>query len=167
MIDTTSAETPQQVIDRVNALAETAEQDVEAIGSALVDFWRKTEFIHTDDSPDWALFARIYLEAERLIREKINPITLPGYVEFVRKNEAAFKAQMRYVENEKARTFVQHEWATHRGAYNGNKSEFARIYVRRVANEFAVKISEKQMREIWLKDTRLASKPDGLPAGGQ
>lgn len=66
-----------------------------------------------------------------------------------------------------AKAFVLHEWTQHRAAYNGNKSAFARDYVRRLRNEQGVVVTEKQLREVWLKDTQSASKPDGLPVGGQ
>lgn len=65
-----------------------------------------------------------------------------------------------------AKLWVQAEWTSHRAAYLNNKSEFSRHYVRRVHNEFGVSITEKQMKDVWLKDTPPASKPDGLPVGG-
>lgn len=65
-----------------------------------------------------------------------------------------------------ARQWIVAEWKTHRDAYGGNKSAFARDYVRRVKNELDVTITEKTMREVWLKDTPHASKPDGMPADG-
>lgn len=66
-----------------------------------------------------------------------------------------------------AKAFVIAEWSKHKSAYSENKSAFARDYVRRVHNEYQVSITEKQMREVWLKDTLPASKPDGLPASGE
>lgn len=66
-----------------------------------------------------------------------------------------------------ARGFVQAEWQLHSHAYVGNKSAFARDYVRRVKNEFAVTVTEKQMREVWLKDPPSACRPDGLLADGE
>ncbi len=52
--------------------------------------------------------------------------------------------------------FVKNEWAKYRNDYDGNKSEFARIYSRRVLNEHGLKVTEKQIREVWLKDTPVA-----------
>ena len=49
-----------------------------------------------------------------------------------------------------ARNFVAEEWTRHREQYAGNKSEFARIYVRRVLNEFGTRVTEKTIREAWL-----------------
>ena len=65
-----------------------------------------------------------------------------------------------------AKEFVRSEWKMYKNEYKNNKSEFARIYVKRVFNEYCVTITEKQMREVWLKNTPPASKPDGMPAGG-
>ncbi|MGB7480970.1 MAG: hypothetical protein WA924_11620 [Burkholderiaceae bacterium] len=73
-----------------------------------------------------------------------------------RKN--AFKG---HAKNTKARDFVRHEWTEHKAAYQGNKSAFSRDYVRRVKHEFDVDITEKQMREVWLANTPLASKQAG------
>lgn len=75
-------------------------------------------------------------------------------------------ASKRHAPTRAARKFVIDEWKLHRSAYDGNKSAFTRDYVKRVRNEFDVVVTEKQMREVWLKDTPSASKPDGLPAGG-
>lgn len=58
-----------------------------------------------------------------------------------------------------AKAFVQREWEMNRAAYDNNKSAFARDYVKRVFNELDVNVTEKQMREIWLKDI--------VPSGNQ
>ncbi|MFM9901325.1 MAG: hypothetical protein ACKVOT_09940 [Polaromonas sp.] len=75
-------------------------------------------------------------------------------------------AHRRHRKTNDAREWVLSEWAAHASAYDGNKSAFSRDYVRRALNEFHIKITEKQMREVWLKGTPFASKPDGLPANG-
>ena len=62
--------------------------------------------------------------------------------------------------------FVKAEWVKHRTAYRDNKSEFARIYSRRVLNEHGVKVTDKQIREVWLKNHPVASNPDGMQATG-
>lgn len=51
----------------------------------------------------------------------------------------------------KAKAFVQEEWTRYKGEYLGNKSAFTRDYVKRVLNELGVKVTEKQMREVWLR----------------
>ena len=83
------------------------------------------------------------------------------------KDRARRAAMRKHGPTNQAKAFVTAEWARHRSAYNGNKSAFARDYVRRIHNEYHVSITEKQMREVWLKDTPPASKPDGLPADGE
>lgn len=52
--------------------------------------------------------------------------------------------------NSLAREFVLNEWAMHRHEYEGNKSEFARVYARRVKHEMMVDVTEKTIREVWL-----------------
>ena len=76
---------------------------------------------------------------------------------YFNKLRAKQNAILSHLESNKAKEFVKSEWGMHRDAYHGNKSEFSRIYVRRVFNERAVKVTEKQMREVWLKDTPPAS----------
>jgi hypothetical protein len=66
----------------------------------------------------------------------------------------------KYKEHTKAKEFVQKEWEAHRDEYEGNKSAFARDYVRRVLNELNVKVTEKTLREVWLS-TPTTSKPAG------
>lgn len=67
--------------------------------------------------------------------------------------QARAGATKRHATNASARKFVETEWALHQTAYKNNKSAFARDYVRRLKNEFEVAITEKQMREVWLRDT--------------
>lgn len=72
----------------------------------------------------------------------------------------------RHASTNRVREWVTMEWRAHRSEYGNNKSEFSRHYVRRVQHEFGVTITEKQMREVWLRDTPPASKPACLPADG-
>lgn len=111
MTSNKTTESPQQVIDRVNRLAETVEEDVQAIETALSEFWATTDFIRTDLDPDWDLFAHHYLDLEKVLREKVNGLSLPSFVDYVRKNEAAHKANLRHLASFKAREFVRREWA--------------------------------------------------------
>jgi hypothetical protein len=60
-----------------------------------------------------------------------------------------------------ARNFVAEEWTRHREQYAGNKSEFARIYVRRVLNEFGTRVTEKTIREAWLSHNPGTGKQTG------
>lgn len=70
-------------------------------------------------------------------------------------------AKARHQKTEIAKKFIAEEWSLHRKAYQDNKSAFSRDYVRRVRNEHSVTITEKQMREVWLKDTPPASNQAG------
>jgi nicotinic acid phosphoribosyltransferase len=58
---------------------------------------------------------------------------------------------MRYAKNKEPKLFVQSEWLKHKEAYENNKTDFVEKYRKRVWNEYEVKITEKQMREVWLK----------------
>ena len=85
-------------------------------------------------------------------------------------DEASDSASARAIKGHSKRypaiDFVKAEWAKHRLAYQGNKSEFARVYSRRVLNEHGVKVTDKQIREVWLKNPPVASNPDGMQATG-
>ena len=76
------------------------------------------------------------------------------------------KALIGHAPNRRARAFVVAEWSLHREAYENNKSAFSRDYVKRLLNEMGVRVTEKQMREVWLKDTPSTSKQAGLLADG-
>ena len=75
---------------------------------------------------------------------------------------AAENARKAHAPARLAKAFVQREWDLHRVAYDNNKSAFSRDYVKRVFNELDVNVTEKQMREIWLKDIARVSKQTGL-----
>ena len=76
-----------------------------------------------------------------------------------RVSERASKAALkRHSMSDPARNFVLKEWRTNRASYQDNKSAFTRDYVRRVLNEFDVTVTEKTMREVWLRDNLNASK---------
>ena len=70
-------------------------------------------------------------------------------------------ATKRHAPGKIARDFVVEEWAKHSGEYAGNKSAFARDYVRRVLHEFTVRVTEKQLREVWLSTTPSAANRPG------
>lgn len=92
----------------------------------------------------------------------ISSIFGPGSSHMLAKTNGAAKHR----KTNKAKAFVREEWIKHRHAYDNNKSAFARDYVKRVLHEFEASVTEKQMREVWLRDTPFASKPDGVPADG-
>ena len=85
-------------------------------------------------------------------------------------DEASDSASARTIKGHSKRypaiDFVKAEWAKHRLAYQGNKSDFSRAYSRRVWSEYGVKVTDKQIREVWLKNTPVASNPDGMQATG-
>lgn len=94
------------------------------------------------------------------------------FIEFERNIEVLEKRQERsrlarlgaeaaHGESNNARAWVQSEWLKHRDVYSGNKSAFARDYVGRLRHERSVVVTEKQMREVWLRDTPPAGKRAG------
>jgi len=111
------------------------------------------------------------LDIERL-RNYVSPSPSLQYALEAGK-KAAFKeratelASRRHQPTNKARVWVVSEWGTHKADYMGNKSAFARDYVGRLRHELGVSVTEKQLREVWLKDTPSAGKPDGIPADGE
>ncbi len=74
---------------------------------------------------------------------------------------ATMAAQKRHGKNDSARRFVVTEWQRVSAEYDGNKTAFTRDYVRRVLNEYDLTVTEKTMREVWLKDTPTAGKQAG------
>lgn len=86
----------------------------------------------------------------------------PGLVEAelskLMSERASNAARKRHSKNDAARNFVAAEWHRNSAEYDGNKTAFARDYVRRVENEFEITVTEKTMREVWLRDTLTARK---------
>lgn len=75
------------------------------------------------------------------------------------KNNASHAAKVKYAVNNAARYFVQKKWEEERTQYKNNKSDFARTYVKIVAQEFLdsnqdpLRITERTLKEDWLSDT--------------
>jgi hypothetical protein len=70
---------------------------------------------------------------------------------------AAVAANARHAPTNEARVWVQQQWKDHGHAapYGGNKSEFARQYVKNVKAEFDIKVEEKTIAEVWLSPAAL------------
>ena len=152
-----------QVIENVNDMMATARQDAEAM-LAILPALEKLDSLEEKDERYG--FAFLFMRAMEEIQKKANPFSLIELVSIVISDTNSAKALIRHAPHRQAKKFVVAEWELHRIAYENNKSSFSRDYVRRVLNEMGVHITEKQMREVWLKDTPPTSKPDGLPAGG-
>ena len=67
----------------------------------------------------------------------------------------------KYEKHVAPREFTQSQWQLHRDEYAGNKSEFARIYSRRLKQEFGLNVTDRTIREVWLSDSQSASNLDG------
>jgi hypothetical protein len=117
--------------------------------------------VDLDDTEEVSACSIEISEFKRLL----NWETREGYaIDIAVRNKISQRAQSggraKYKDHAKAKEFVQQEWMEHRLAYEGNKSAFARDYVRRVANEYSVKVTEKTLREVWLH-TPVASNDAG------
>ena len=86
------------------------------------------------------------------------PGMLIAALEAQNSDRASKAAKKRHAKNDAARNFVISEWQKNFAGYDGNKTAFTRHYVRRVLNEFNIRVTEKTMREVWLKNTLSASK---------
>lgn len=79
-------------------------------------------------------------------------------------SRARKSAAAKYKVNAEVRAYVLSEWSRHWQAYEGNKSEFARHYSVLVRQRFIDRsgapfvVTEKTIREVWLKDTPIAGK---------
>lgn len=149
----------QQELRKLNA---TSKEDAEEIYNLLAS--PKSCLVSPNKNPYIAMMDMRLLDLQ--VRTKLNLHSLLELVLLVRTKTASDMAGARHKANREAKDFVRSEWSKHREAYGGNKSAFARDYVKRVLNEFSVKVTEKQMREVWLADTPLAGKPDGMLADG-
>jgi hypothetical protein len=58
---------------------------------------------------------------------------------------------------EEARQFVQSEWEKSANEYSNNRSEFARVYSRLVKQHFGLDVTDRTIRESWLKSYRSTS----------
>jgi hypothetical protein len=60
-------------------------------------------------------------------------------------------AALRHAAMREAREWVTAEWKAHRTGYDGNKSEFSRHYSSRLRNERELIVTDRNIRERWLK----------------
>jgi len=122
---------------------------VAAFGLVLLDRIAATEWGRKDGTQCFHLHEHMYECFERVLHGKR------------RSDEARRAVSVKHEKSRAAKAFVALEWVRCCAAYDGNKSAFARDYVRRVKNEFGFTITEKQMREIWLTNTPATRKPAG------
>jgi hypothetical protein len=72
-----------------------------------------------------------------------------------------------------AKQYLLKEWEAKKVDYGNNKSQFARDYVRLISHRFTdgdgdpLKVTEKTIREVWLKSPRAASTEAGLQVVGE
>jgi len=129
-------------LDELDQMSETACEDGEAIFDAIFGS------DPAEGEEDQFLMARL-----KLIREKSNFFSLLHFAQIVMSNEASQRTFRGHEKRRTAKDFVQREWRAHRADYSENKSEFARHYARRVQNEMGVRVTDKTIREVWLRET--------------
>jgi hypothetical protein len=152
---------------RIDAMIATADEDATKILASLNRFLAKADHIDQGEEHAAVLMAANFMLSDEVLHRHMNVFSIFSLLEILGRHDATAKALIRHAPNRKAREFVVAEWLKHREAYGGNKSEFARHYAARVWNELQVRVTEKQIREVWLASTPPASKPDGLPADGE
>ncbi len=86
-----------------------------------------------------------------LARDSLAASSAARALEPLRSAWAAMTAAKRHSETLSAKPWVLSEWRLHREGYQGNASEFARVYSRRLLIERGVRVSDRTIRERWLK----------------
>ena len=138
-----------RAISEACQMADDASEDARSLLAALPDMSKLDEL---EGESERHAFAYLHMRAMEVFREKANPMSLIEVIEIVISDTNSAKALLKHAPHRKAREFVRAEWGLHRSNYDNNKSAFARDYVRRVWNEMNVSVTEKQLREVWLRD---------------
>lgn len=154
-----------KIIERVAQMEETAVEDAEALLAALPDMRKLEEYDGTEHERH--VFAYLFDRAMKIFSERANPFSLIEVIDIVERNTRSARALRQHTPKRQAREWVESEWRSHRDEYGGNKSAFARDYSARLRNERGLKVSDKQIREVWLRDPPSASRPAGVPASGE
>jgi hypothetical protein len=64
---------------------------------------------------------------------------------------ATRNAEKRHAKTNEVKVWIQNKWNQHRDDYDNNKSKFARVYVKLALQQFGVTVTDKIIRERWLK----------------
>lgn len=117
------------------------------------------------------LFLQEWTVDQTEIEKYLDGYSIYHFIELVVANAASAKARLnalkKHAVTNSAKVFVRAEWVKLHDDYDGNKSAFARDYSARLSHEFKdskgapLKVTEKQIREVWLSDTPPASKQAG------
>jgi hypothetical protein len=97
--------------------------------------------------------------ADYLEKHPPSALVIAALVEKARELERSTRAANAAAKkNAPARAWVQGEWKKHRHDYGNNKSEFARVYAKRISNEFKgpngdpVKVRPDRIAQFWLAE---------------
>lgn len=144
----------ERTISEACQMSDGALEDARSLLAALPEMCKLDE-IEGEECERYA-FAFLHMRAMEVFREKANPMSLIAVIEIVTSDTNSAKALLKHAPHRRAREFVRTEWGLHHLNYDDNKSAFARDYVRRVWNEMRVSVTEKQLREVWLRDAHSA-----------
>ena len=142
-----------EIISDVALMQENARDDAQALLQALPDMAKLDGLEGTD--AERCAFAYLFFRALETFREKANPFSMIEVMEIIHRDTNSARALLKHAPHRAARVWVEEEWTAHREAYDGNKSAFARDYSARLRNERGVKVTDKQIRDVWLQTTGL------------
>ncbi|MBA2546830.1 MAG: hypothetical protein H0V16_00040 [Burkholderiaceae bacterium] len=121
--------------------ADPEHQGWERLASIMNEAARDPAIRNTDNAYWVAHFVRELVRA-------VDTASAQDFVMLFESKIATFRAEQK---GSDPRAWVQGEWKQHRDAYDGNKSAFARDYVRRLHNERKKKVGLRRITDHWLK----------------
>lgn len=131
---------PQDLGSKFDRLGQTMKEDGDALYESLMECGPVDEDV-----------LETLNRQNDVIKEKANILSLLYLIERVKNEEGKARTLKGHAKRTPARDFVVAEWIAHREDYGHNKTDFAKHYEKRVLNEFDVKVSDKTIREVWIK----------------
>lgn len=163
----------RQLLDHIDARIESADDDAKKVHQSISQFIEKASQIEEGVDDALELMAYNFMLTDQVLHDHLNVFSIISLLTLLQADDAAARALVRHSATAKARHWVLSEWAKYGvSEYGGNKTKFCETYVRLLPQRFntvkgdPLKVSEKQMREVWLKSPP-TGKPAGLPADGE
>lgn len=103
-------------------------------------------------SPGAYLFVNALEEVCDDIGQHLTKDSLPEAMKKLAAGFGRFGTRRQQAGRAAAREWVRQQWDFDRGGF-ATKTEFAEVFVKRVFNEFNVQITEKVLKDDWLKKT--------------
>ena len=151
--------------DDVCMLAAAKALNVESLRTLLKKTYKSRNDVREKYSRESSVYReRLFSEMEKNSRLKLQTLELSAKVRSAqaRKGGLEKSAEIRL-----AREYVVAEWLEKSNAYGNNKSAFARDYVRLIRQKYTdrngdpLSVTEKTIREVWLKVSPVAGNPAG------